>query len=389
MLSTGELDSFARLTIQERIPAVARKVVSTNPTAPAHVLDQITRLADDIAAGHLIPPPPPSSSSSSSSSCFDWNVAYLTHLQGKSWHDAPWFIAEAYFYRIMLEIWGYEVDLFKPQKLEELKSLHVWELAKGAVLSKEIEMILHFCLWGNRSDLCYLKVSSQDSSKAFQVNKEKENILIDHSKDVQKLLFEIKPLKIDVICDNSGAELMLDLVLVDTLLKENICSEITLHVKKHPTFVSDATIDDVLDTIKAYSEREESELNSIGFRLSGFLQESKKLVLMEHEFWNSWMFFSDIPQDLLDCLNSSDLVISKGDANYRRFVQDTRWPVYTKFEEIATYLPKRLLCIRTLKSDAIVGLESAKIAETLDARDARWRVNGTKGIIHLIIKKMK
>jgi hypothetical protein len=143
---------------------------------------------------------------------------------------------------------------------------------------------------------------------------------------------------------------------------------------------------DVIETIEAFCNREEQEICQVGKRLGRFIEESK-LKIKDHEFWNSWMFFSDLPLDLRAQLNDADLVISKGDANYRRFVQDTRWPVDVKFEDIATFLPKQLLCIRTLKSDPIVGLESVEIAENLDAQDSRWRVNGTKGIIHFTVHK--
>lgn len=58
------------------------------------------------------------------------------------------------------------------------------ELAENAVeiaLASEsaldaVKNLLPFCLWGNRSDLCYLKVSQASSSRAFQVIDEKSKI---------------------------------------------------------------------------------------------------------------------------------------------------------------------------------------------------------------------
>ena len=49
---------------------------------------------------------------------------------------------------------------------------------------------------------------------------------------------------VHIVLDNTGSELALDLLLVDALLSFGF-ARVTLHVKMHPTFVSDATAADV------------------------------------------------------------------------------------------------------------------------------------------------
>ncbi len=74
------------------------------------------------------------------------------------------------------------------------------------------------------------------------------------------------------------------------------------------------------------------------------------------------------------------LVIIKGDANYRRMVGDALWPADTPFTDVTSYFPAPLLALRTLKSDPVVGLP-AGMDEKLNGLDARWRVNGRRGVI--------
>lgn len=64
--------------------------------------------------------------------------------------------------------------------------------------------------------------------------------------------------RIDLITDNAGFELISDLCLVSVLLELGLAERITLRVKSHPLFVSDAMVKDVvlhLDEMKKVSVR--------------------------------------------------------------------------------------------------------------------------------------
>ena len=101
-----------------------------------------------------------------------------------------------------------------------------------------------------------------------------------------------------------------------------------------------------------------------------------------HLFWNSPHYLWEMPSTLQRVFDNAQIVIVKGDANYRRTIGDAVWPTTTPFAEILDYFVAPLLCLRTLKSDPIVGLDDG-VAEALDEVDLHWRVNGQRGVIQL------
>ena len=91
----------------------------------------------------------------------------------------------------------------------------------------------------------------------------------------------------------------------------------------------------------------------------------------------------DLPAELRSELAKADLVILKGDANYRRLLHDRHWPHTARLEELAAYFPAPLACLRTLKSELAVDLTAAQVA-ALDAADPHWLINGRRGIIRYL-----
>ncbi|MDM8529386.1 ARMT1-like domain-containing protein [Anaerolineales bacterium HSG24] len=119
--------------------------------------------------------------------------------------------------------------------------------------SDPLGRLFQYCLWGNRADLCYdLHYTKVTESTGGQITVQAEtgNLLVDDS------LFAIEHLsacrerarsngqsvQINMICDNAGTEILLDLVLIDYLLRFNWVDRLIMHVKAHPTFVSDTTL---------------------------------------------------------------------------------------------------------------------------------------------------
>jgi hypothetical protein len=84
-------------------------------------------------------------------------------------------------------------------------------------------------------------------------------------------------------------------------------------------------------------------------------------------------------------LARSDLVILKGDVNYRRLLDDAHWPHDTRMDEITAYFPAQFAALRTLKGEIMVGLEPGQ-AEAIAAQDPAWLINGKRGIIQLHTK---
>jgi hypothetical protein len=81
-------------------------------------------------------------------------------------------------------------------------------------------------------------------------------------------------------------------------------------------------------------------------------------------------------------LVEAGLVISKGDANYRRLLGDLHWADTTPFASVVAYFPTRLLALRTSKSVAIVGLRPGQAGD-LNHKESAWQTNGRWGLVQL------
>jgi hypothetical protein len=87
-----------------------------------------------------------------------------------------------------------------------------------------------------------------------------------------------------------------------------------------------------------------------------------------------------MPGPLRAELSESEMIISKGDANYRRLLGDRHWPPTTKFADVVGYSPAPLAALRTQKSEVAIGLEPGQ-AETVAGQDSEWLINGRWGVI--------
>jgi hypothetical protein len=187
-----------------------------------------------------------------------------------------------------------------------------------------------------------------------------------------------------VIADNAGTELTLDLALADFALT-HLDTPVVVHVKVHPTFVSDATTEDVLSFLGLGGDQrfEPRSTPAVAFvkRLGDAVQ-SGRLELAAHPFWNGPASLWELPAEHTERFTGARLAVLKGDANYRRAVNDAVWPPETPFRDVLAYFPAPLLALRTLKSDPIVGLPMGRARE-LDERDPTWRVNGKRGVASL------
>ena len=111
-----------------------------------------------------------------------------------------------------------------------------------------------------------------------------------------------------------------------------------------------------------------------------------RLTSKTHPFWTSPLPGWEMPQELRDSFKSSTLIISKGDAHYRRLLGDRHWPYQTPLDQILGYLPSPLLALRTLKSEVAAGIKTDKIDEAKQ-RDPDWLVSGQWGIIQFLKKQ--
>ncbi|MFW6296799.1 MAG: damage-control phosphatase ARMT1 family protein [Halothece sp.] len=308
----------------------------------------------------------------------DWE-SYLQPYLGKAWIEIPWYFAEAYFYRRILEAADYfhsHFDPFASQKkkgLEEaiatLKNTHF----NNNLNSEKLQSLLYRNLWGNQADLSLKPSKTHDSQQANT-----EHILVDDTSLVVDKLAVSQP-RLDFVVDNAGSELLSDFYLADFLLRSNRVGTLYFHLKPHPTFVSDATIEDCDRTLTTLTTHSNPDLSSLGERIKEAIA-THKLILKADKFWTSPLVFWQMPNSLQKELSQSNLIFLKGDANYRRLLGDCHWNFTTSFADITCYFPASFVTLRTLKSEIVAGLTQEQI-NYLNNSDPEWLVNGQWGVI--------
>jgi hypothetical protein len=90
-----------------------------------------------------------------------------------------------------------------------------------------------------------------------------------------------------------------------------------------------------------------------------------------------------MPDDLRILLAEADVVLAKGDANYRRALGDAHWPFTTPLADVVSYFPAPMVFLRTCKAEVIAGLSNAQVRE-LQQRDPAWLTNGEWGVIQFV-----
>ncbi len=371
-IRTDASNPFAHDTMIRRVPATIQDIMDRNPDYSETICRALENLSRSIQHNERI-----ALLSSFAPDFTDWQPAFETR-QNETWLNTEWFFAETYFYRQVIECirwWETGRDPFTPNKIEEYQSRALMQLVEVALMDTRPAAVrlgesIARALWGNRIDLSF----AASREHGTQANAE-DLIADDNASTVAQLLNGNGA--VHFINDNAGSELAMDLALVDTLL-DGIADEVVLHLKMHPTFVSDALAKDVWMFLDILMERG-GNFAVFADRLRSAIH-AGRLRLMPNLFWNSSHFLWDAPAHLLNGFKGARLVIVKGDANYRRIVGDALWPADTPFADVMAYFPAPLLALRTLKSDPIVGLPSG-MAQQLDTVDKNWRVNGRRGVI--------
>jgi uncharacterized protein with ATP-grasp and redox domains len=401
-ISTADPHSFARHTIEVRKPGILAGVLAAR-ALPAAAVGRLERLRENIGHGTVsdsFAACPYDPSLFAAAELAAWRAAIAAQA-GHSWLDLPWYFAESYFYVSLLLALGYYDpqsatcgrDPFASPKLRELSGpgggielaagvLDLLESRRGAADS--LKALLRFCLWGNRVDLSNAGIAERHRSQILAADSpEDSNLLRDDTPQLVEALLSAR--RVDIVLDNCGPELVCDLLLALTLLDVVGVERVVLHVKQAPFFVSDAMAADVEKSVATLASSPAAAVRRAGGGLQALRAEGR-LALADHYFWNGPRHFPDLPAELRSELGKADLVILKGDANYRRLLSDRRWPHTARMEEIAAYFPAPLACLRTLKSELAVDLTVEQVA-ALDAEDPDWLINGRRGIIRCLPRR--
>lgn len=370
-LRGADPDSFARDTVLRRLPAIAGRVLAENDLDP-EAARAVAALAAEIPSTPLRP-----LADDAAPDLALWQ-GYLAPYAGQDWLAVPWFLAETYFYRRILEAVGYfrprsgafGRDPYARQKRLGLEQTALAELGDEPL---PLDAALRGALWGNQADLSLWPADAGDGPGGATLLADDGPVALAH---LEALI--AGSATVDVVLDNAGAELAHDLLLADALLSRGL--HVRLHAKAHPTFVSDATAGDVRDTLTWLADR--SGPGAAAERLIAALA-TGRLTLHDDWFWTSPLAGWEMPEALYRTLATSGLLISKGDANYRRWLGDRHWPVETPLEAVLGYAPAPLLLLRTCKSEVAIGLDQARVAAAA-ARDPQWMTNGRWGLVQFV-----
>ena len=228
-----------------------------------------------------------------------------------------------------------------PAKVEEAEKMLFMEMCE-------------ICLWGNATDLSLLtSLSYEDIQKLQGSNARKEsekNIIVNDLSATFSILRNARKIgkksRISIVLDNAGFELFVDLILAGYLLSEGLASEIVLHPKSIPWFVSDVVPIDFVDLLNALADPQafyaalsdhddgkllepltEREVTNLKFLFDSWshLHSEGKLILRPSRFWTHAGSYWRIPHtapEVLEDLKECELVIFKGDLNYRKLTGD-------------------------------------------------------------------
>lgn len=370
---------FAAFTFNIRFPYIINQIKANNPLSA----DQQAALDDlqlEITEGVV----PPREDIFYPTDQVYW-ATFLAKQAGKRYTELPFFEAEAYIYYRITHIVNYKhsgLDVFYRVKADSL--MHHRDFAE-AMARKHLQQrsifsagyfttLLHAALWGNSADLSQLENNDALVNPALR-----NHLIIDDSAPLYDLIASTRGREVDFVADNAGLELLSDLFLIDYLLTTGQVSLINLHLKAYPTFVSDATISDVVGHLEILRSFQSEPLAKFIDRVEGHLH-GGRLQLLDHPFWNSPCHFTRLPQDIKQAFNRNTVLIFKGDANYRRLFEDREWPHTTPVGHLLDYLNRPCFSIRTLKSEIALGLGDHQLRCLFEA-DREWLINGKYGLI--------
>lgn len=331
-----------------------------------------------------------------------WNdiIKKLVIREKNQWFSSDWLFAECYMYRRILGAFQRtrtlkDFDYFGIQKVCSTRNI-IYLLMK--VLSatrnlkrsrKNFNLMLKLSLWANRCDLSITKeVPNEEIIKLIE--EYDKNLIVDQSEDVWRLLtVDAKPGIVDIVLDNAGFELFADLMLGEYLINAGLATKVRYHAKAIPWFISDVTAKDFCWMMRILQRHEIPEMRAFGRKLH-WLKCNRKLELFEaNPFWTTPYGFRRMREytpSLYVHLSFGELVIFKGDLNYRKLIDDFNWESTTPFDKcLGGFMPTSVCALRAIKCDCYCGMPICAV-EWLTEDDPNWMCTGEKGVIQLAIK---
>ena len=332
------------------------------------------------------------------------------------WFESEWLYAECYMYRRVRE--AFEVtkhikafDPFNESKEHALKS----SITACEVLAKFVKTIgtkdkldvdtqfirfIEVSLWGNK---CDLSLSGGADSNNFtnptdDLVKLRDFIVANQINDLWnyvKKSSDKESFQLSIVLDNSGFELFTDLILAEFLAISGILKDksvIRWYVKSIPWFVSDVMTKDfhwLLNYLADDSQSHSNDIKELGKKWKNNLETGKWLIVDDY-YWTlpyDYSHMNTISPKLYKSLSESDLILFKGDLNYRKLAGDLNWNFSVPFKTaLRGFLPTAVCTLRTIKADVVVGIEDKQMLERIKTLPKEWRETGEYAVIQLALK---
>lgn len=252
------------------------------------------------------------------------------------------------------------------------KSKPVDESVERALFSEMFEI----CLWGNATDLSLLTSLTYEDLQKLQGAEARKNAESNILLNDLPVAFETlqaarrdpakKERRVDLVLDNAGFELFVDLILAGYLLSSGLATTVVMHPKNMSWFVSDVVPADfghLFDALRdpqpfftstnddggalsgakdatPLTEKEVEELQFLAQQWGTFHSEGN-LIIRPSRFWTEGGSFWRLPHDapeLYEDLKASEVIILKGDLNYRKLTGDVCIPLFHLLFIIYTFV---------------------------------------------------
>ncbi|XP_017155406.2 damage-control phosphatase ARMT1 [Drosophila miranda] len=417
LLSGRFKQSFAFLSLQERMPGIMQQIIELllecRPELVArfgeeardelqHVIECIERLKRELQRDRqflLFHGNEPDKDA--------WNAFILELPRHKrTYFRACWLHSECYLYRRIYSflentqhLGGF--DYFAHLKQDDLQ---LSERAMCALASatrnlpknyQSFSNLMRINMWSNRYEIqlnAYIFQEDElhsDIDVLAKVADLDRNLLVDDSILVWNSLMRAKvkgqrEIIVDFICDNGGFEFFTDMLLLEFLVENGMATQVRLHVKAIPWYISDVLSSDILWTINYLIDHPDPMLSALGLKWARLMNDGKIAIAPTSHFWTGpqpYFVMIDSDLELYKMLSGGYLAIFKGDLNYRRLMGDYIWDPNEEFITcLRGFRPCNICAMRTVKCEVVCGLPEGK-ADDLLRTDPQWMTSGNYGVI--------
>lgn len=364
--------SFAYLTLTRRVPRVVADVLESValPTLARARLENAVACPLELTVRRLHLPPEEAPR---------WEEFFAARL-GRRLAALPFFEWEAYLYAwLLVETGHYDtgVDPFAAAKRQDFAaSLPNLEEASRTALEADVRHALRAAL--QRSLLANLADASNPEIQAG--NAGATAILhVEPWEDVEELL--LAGPAVLILADNAMSELWYDLLLARAVARAAPATRVELVVKSHPMFVSDATAQDVAALWELVDGAPGAEsLGRAAADVRSLIGCGRIGVRAWAELNAPWHLSAPGFAPLLE---PDAAFVLKGDANYRRALEDRAWPADTPLDRACRAPLRRALFLRVLKSECVAGLP-APLMDRVQRADPDWRTDGKHATVQVL-----